>query len=640
MTNYAYDGRGGLAGGMRFPVQQASQLYSSYLASVFRSGLYVYDPSYPLAQDIEWWGKLQRDPICASSVLARRHAVAGGEWSLEPASDAKEDVMASDILEQIVAEIPKFQEARFNLTDAVFRGSAYAVQAGDYALWSPVVGKNENARRLDQSKWWIPNGIKDIDRRRVILRKPDDDPNGRPVWHIARVWDDEGQRFWDYEPIPEGASYVVKWVYQDCEERLGYGQGLGEALYFPWSFKMAVLEQGLQGAMRWARGVTIWRQEQDRAASDDRDNDTIQTQAMTQMVKDLSDGVVAISKDDELSFENGPTAGSDVVDRLVKYADDCIRSVCMGSTMPTGGGTAQGSLARAEVESDQSDSYIQPDITSLEEALTESVVLTCWRLNRHKFRELGLQNARMPKFRLGMQRKADAEKAIQILDAAVRLGVPVSKETAYDMLGIERPGETDALVEPPQQPEPAPMQGGFGFSALQYSATYEGGKSFGQLSEDQRQALRSWWSGGKEGAPPVKIDEEKASKERRKELKDERKAERRAAYEQMREDGASVLGARGRAAWSTIKGKVRGEVLNAEADMLSAGVPGFAAKPVAILSGLIVAAPVSPSTITLTALGQGWVNAVPGFTALEGKLLPKAVAGTARLVARARGRKR
>jgi len=50
---------------------------------------------------------------------------------------------------------------------------------------------------------------------------------------------------------------------------------------------------------------------------------------------------------------------------------------------------------------------------------------------------------------------------------------------------------------------------------VHYSMSYDGGKSFGQLSADQQKALRSWRRRGKKGAAPVSIDDAPAKKQRR-----------------------------------------------------------------------------------------------------------------------------
>jgi hypothetical protein len=70
---------------------------------------------------------------------------------------------------------------------------------------------------------------------------------------------------------------------------------------------------------------------------------------------------------------------------------------------------------------------------------------------------------------------------------------------------------------------------------------------------------------------------------------------------------------------------IKGEVLGAKQKMVAEGIPRAIAWPVAIAAGVTAAAPVSAGTMALTAMGQGWVNLIPGFTVAESKLIPGAV---------------
>jgi len=77
---------------------------------------------------------------------------------------------------------------------------------------------------------------------------------------------------------------------------------------------------------------------------------------------------------------------------------------------------------------------------------------------------------------------------------------------------------------------------------------------------------------------------------------------------------------------------IKGEVLGAKQKMVAEGIPRAIAWPVAIASGVTAAAPVSAGTMALTAMGQGWVNLIPGFTVAESKLIPGAVVAPVKAV--------
>lgn len=208
--------------------------------------------------------------------------------------------------------------------------------------------------------------------------------------------------------------------------------------------------------------------------------------------------------------------------------------------------------------------------------------------------------------------------------------------------------------------------------------TYAGGKKFSELSGDQQKALRGWWSKGKKGAPPVPVDSKQESKDAAKKQKEEKKEGKAQRKAERRDAGRSLAGdvlkrafeknkkvkeqvkriaekrkARDEKAgkevksdkeyereaakefsvglWNTVKKQGSDMYKNTEADMLKDGVPRAIAAPIALSEAVTGALQLpSPIQLALTAMGQGWVNAIPGVGMVELAVMPKAVSAVAR----------
>src|SRR5690606_36066291 len=139
--------------------------------------------------------------------------------------------------------------ARFNLADAVFRGSTFAKIVG---------GRVKRDFGDGQSRmWWVPKLLVDMDRwrfRQVPLDPKESDGRTKTRWEY---WDTTGV-MGEWRPLTKSQRrQLVVHTYFDSEATLGYGRGLLEALYHFYWAKTQVLREGLAGIERWAQGWII-----------------------------------------------------------------------------------------------------------------------------------------------------------------------------------------------------------------------------------------------------------------------------------------------------------------------------------------------------------------------------------------------
>ena len=129
---------------MSLPILQgtfpAGDLYANALSSAYLQDWRILDPDLSQQREPEIWEKIQRDGRIAQAIHQRCAGVAGGDWTIQPASDDQVDKQLAEVVREAFADIRQFREARKKLAHAIFRGRAYgyiegsrrSVQLGDY----------------------------------------------------------------------------------------------------------------------------------------------------------------------------------------------------------------------------------------------------------------------------------------------------------------------------------------------------------------------------------------------------------------------------------------------------------------------------------------------------------------------------
>lgn len=400
-------------------------------------GARLYDPDYALTKDGAAYEKMLRDPIIRQALQVRYRVAAGGTWSMVPAREGDEaDERAAEVMEQCLSEIRSFQNCRVKGAQAIFRGSSYLKIEGQRALKSFGDDKPR--------EWWVPTALPHVDKRfvRRIPKKSKEFESEMEIFTRTKNW------------VPMPTRDFIHVIYDDDQGRTGYGRGLAESVYFLFYAKVRALEHGLSGMERWAKGILIAKI--DESAPGDVTQTTADTaDAMLEMIHKIrsNHGAVIGSADEVTSLETSGT-GHKIVTDVLKYCDDGITRLITGSLLPAGGGSEVGSLARADVELEISDSVAQLDSEILDDAISADLVELTWELNQEPLSELGLSEARMPKYKSINERKEDTEKNARVITQGLGAGIPFKREEVYDKLGMTPPGPDDDVIEGTQAPEP------------------------------------------------------------------------------------------------------------------------------------------------------------------------------------------
>ncbi len=427
---------------------QASSIYTNSLAAAYQRWSWISDPDIATQNEPLAWEKVRRDASIAHAIQRRRHAAAGLDWQILPASDEEQDERAAEIMTDLITGIRRFSQARYNLTEAIFRGSSWAYIEGDRRR---LRLQSDNKIR----KWWTPLELKHVDRYRFrIVRDwetPDEDI--RTHWEIFNVARHEWLRL-------ENPEWFVRSEFESTESSLGYGRGLLNAIYFWWRAKEVTFTLGLSGIERWCNGMLQVSVDGLRAGSIDRTNDDIVDEWIAQLQKNRTEHILVSDKNDEIKVHAGPSQGWQQIMDMLHYIDGSVTQLILSSLLPTGGGDGSGSYARAEVESDTAESIFQSDRRSLSEDIQASLIRQVWRLNQIQIRSVladeGLPvTAREPVFRIHQNRNRDPQAEIQVITQALANNIPLLRTEVYERIGYTMPtddGSADVIEAPAQMP--------------------------------------------------------------------------------------------------------------------------------------------------------------------------------------------
>jgi len=432
-----------------------SRLYAHALGVAYRNGIEVYDPDYALAQDPEYWEKVQRDPVIKHAFEARLHKVAGRDWQLVPgkrrARPVDEDAVT--LMEEIVDMVPGLTQARYHLAKGVFLGETWGYIEGSRRPMT-VGGRTGN--------WWLPTRIRNIDKRR-IRSVPDWDSGAAAGRRITMAYEIHDIETHTWAPIHPSAP-LIHFAYDDEESRLGHGRGLAEAIYFYHYAKGIVLREGLEGLEKWARGMVVAKIS--GKGSSPLSNETTRDAYLDELEQQRQGGIFAMDADDELDVLWADASGHTQVFAWLEYLDQAITQVILGSVLPTGGGADVGSNARAEVESDSTETLVGYDRRALYESISRYLVGAIWYWNQKEIKALGLGDAAMPRLTATSVDESDPEKVARTVAAILGAGIPLVKTELYDRLGWSMPSEDDEIIEGVAPSAPGDdMPGGMPFTA-------------------------------------------------------------------------------------------------------------------------------------------------------------------------------
>lgn len=410
----------------------ASRLYLHDLERAYTRGREVYDPDYALATDPDVYEVVRRDPTTQHAIQQRKQMVAGSRCRVLPADDEPVNRRAAAIVEKILQkteELGDFTMARFHLADAVFRGSAWGIVEG-----RPMRMRLGNG---PARTWWVPTGIRPVDKRRFRQVVAQDGSVGWEFYSIERR---------KYEPLGERRAWFVRLAYDNTEDTLGYGRGLIEALYHALYAKGKVWSEGLAGLEKWAQGITDAEVNGLRLGDTSTTNLAVVNATMEAVRKMRSRFEFVHGEDVKLNFHETTGSGHEMVLSMDAVITTGIRVLILGANLPTSA-TSGGSYALAEVQENSTETLVDFDRRIMGNALTRDLVGLLWMMNRAPLAEEGLGEAESPTFMIGGRIRKSDQAATQI-GAAINAGVRGFREDeVFEAMGLTPAGPHDRRLE-------------------------------------------------------------------------------------------------------------------------------------------------------------------------------------------------
>lgn len=419
--------------------------YNWALSSAYYEGVRVFDPSPALLNDPDIYTKIRFEPVMGGAIDQRLHMVAARTWHLQAASSDPVDTAYAKLLENLVRETPRFTESRRLLAEAFLTGAKYAAITGGFQ--TKRLASDTVARR-----WFIPGRLVDMGRQRFRAIAHRDKEGGVTVsWEIWHV----GAREW---VAWTNTDQYVKHLVVRSEDSLGHGKGLADSLHDLLYAKMTVLRLGLQGVERWAKGVVVAKVDGGREAGTGNPNRTLLANWLAALRKMTSDGYYVFDKDDAIEVLGGPETGHQMVEAWIERLDNTAVVRILGASLPSQKSEG-GSFALGKVQADTRESIIQGDQELEDDTLTVDYVGYLAKVNRPVFAEMGLGEARLPRFETINEPVKDPTQRSTVIKTLLDAGVPLKSKEVYSDTGFTEPADGDKVIEGRPEPPPFGMPG-------------------------------------------------------------------------------------------------------------------------------------------------------------------------------------
>lgn len=438
------------------PLLQASvsdALYGYALSSAFRRS-FVFDPSYALAKEPDIW-EIVRSDVGFSASIDRYTNQVTKPWHVEAAKKSKDekDQQYAEIVSDAIGQIYDFDNARRVMSEAAFLGRRYSFIESERRHIS--LGGEE------EMEWIVPTILKDVDRRR--FRWVPVEKDGKRTTKLSFFNTITGQ--WQ-DVSPQFRQALIEFIWYNTEDRVGYGRGWLESIYFAHYMKSNTIVKIGDGVDRWAKGIWLGKLDGLRNASTDQTNTDL-VEGMKTMLRSMrNDNIGIIENVDDIEVIETAGTGHQIAMEFVHYWDDAVERLVNGSTRPTGlGGSKTGARAQAETEEDSSEAHYQPARDTGDAVINRDLIgwFISQPLNRQNLKKLGCLDAKRPVFHSRQEKKEAIADILASAQLFMTNGLTLVEQELYERAGgWSVPGPDDKVVSGKALMGPTDMVGDFG----------------------------------------------------------------------------------------------------------------------------------------------------------------------------------
>jgi len=407
------------------------------------------DPDYfEFGKDQEFRKKISRDVKFRAAEENMLAEVAGVEWFLSDPLD--QDNPSSDLYKFCLSQIKGFLGSRMCMAQSCLWGMSVLQIHGEFRF-ERIPGVSEKPTRI-----WVPTRLTDINRDRM-RRSVHVIGEGEHVyrWNIFNPF----SRQW--EVIEDESGYIWS-EYRPEEDRLGYGNGLGQSLYYCYKLMSILYELLALGAERWADSWIIAKVESLRTTENLLgDADTIDS-IIDEIEKMRANGILVVDKEHDITTlgsvgGDGYRVITETIQELKKDILILLTGVNLVSQID-GGGSYAAAQAQAEQMTKRLTIFRE---MSVAEPLTDWLMSAIWRNNFHLIQRLGFGKYAIPKFNVSGGAVFNASERLPIFQFAIEQGIKISEQDIREQLQLSPVSKNTDIIEIKPKEEPR----GFSFAA-------------------------------------------------------------------------------------------------------------------------------------------------------------------------------
>lgn len=436
----------------------SDNLYDYSLSSAYRSA-YVYEPSFALARTPDVW-EVVRNDVSFSASFERYCNNVTKPWHVEAPKKSKEkkDQQYAAVVEDALGQIFDFDTSRWVLSEASFLGRKYA-----------FIESERRSIALDGTQemdWIVPTFVKDVDRRRFRWVPTTTIGSGGAQTRTTKLafWNSISGQWQDV--APEFRTALIEYIWYNTEDRVGYGRGWLEQIYFAHYMKTNAIQKVADGIDRWAKGIWIVKLDGLRNGSTAMTNEALLAGAKTMVQTMRSDNIAVMENVDDIEVKESTGTGHEMGMSFVDYWDNGVERLVNGSTRPAGlGGQKTGARAQSETEEDTSEAHYQPARDRIDAVINRDVIgwFISQPLNRQNLQKLGLLDAKRPVYHTRQEKKQSAADIVATASMFLDRGLPLIKQELYERAGgWSVPGDDDDIATGQMPMGQGEMIGDFG----------------------------------------------------------------------------------------------------------------------------------------------------------------------------------
>ncbi len=427
---------------------RAGDFYIQKLVSAFRTGQRILTPENAILQEPELWYEINLDAGARHAMDYLRKLSIGKTHRIEPFDSSKVSRDISTVFSKLMKKTKNLRRFLFAVSEFTIRGEAW----GYPTLKRMSLDVLGNGQKMD---WLVPTEIRHVDRYRI--RKLSDDEL-KIKFQFYRLT----ERQW-VDMSPNQVGGLCYFNNSGEESRFTYGNGLLESLYFTWYAKKICEGEMLNMAERYGQGGLLVAQiESLKQGSDAQSLENYKSNVLQLLKFAKSRHAIAISKDDTIT-NIPPGVGLDLLQGIIDYYDNKFLTLCLGANLSVESAQT-GSYAQSIVHEGTTFLNAEYNRGIISEGITDCLFQLLWKHNRPQFQALGLADGEPPTFEIQGQRDESPEKWLPILEGAHRLGMPIVKNQAYKLLGLDQPildvgdeDEEDEVLLPPLENVRSPV---------------------------------------------------------------------------------------------------------------------------------------------------------------------------------------